>query len=68
MIFGRRQTGVASRWTVLDPVDELLRVFDPEADGKGLASSATPDPVQHLKGIPGAIADGQNEDGRGDLI
>jgi hypothetical protein len=66
MIIGRRQKGVAGRGSVLNAVDELLRVFDPEAEGERFGFQRYPGSAQHLKRIPGAIADCQKEDGSRD--
>jgi hypothetical protein len=50
---------------VLGLIDELLRVFDPEADGKRFRFQSQTGPVQHLKCIPGSVPDGEKKNGSG---
>jgi len=42
MIIGRRQMGVAGRGSILDAVDKLLRMFDPEAEGERFGFQRNP--------------------------
>ena len=57
---------MAGRGSVLNAVDELLRVFDPEAEGERFGFQRHPGSAQHLKRIPGAVPDCQKEDGSRD--
>ena len=42
-------------------VDQGLRVLDAEADGEGLGFDIDAGLVQHLEGVAGAVADGQDD-------
>jgi hypothetical protein len=63
MVIGRGQAGVAGRGPILNAVDEPLGVFDPEAHGERLGLHRHAGPAQHPKGIPGAVAYGEDENG-----
>ena len=58
LVVRRRQGRVLP--AVLGLVNSGLLVFDPHTHGKGLWLHGYPGFVQHFKGVPGAVADGQN--------
>ena len=53
---------------ILDPVDGLLRMFDTEADGKGLRYQGNPSFRQLLVGVVGGLTDGQDQPVRPNLL
>src|SRR3972149_10243190 len=53
---------------VLDTVDESLGMLHAEADGEGFRLQGYPGTLEHPKCVPCAIPQGQEEDGRIDLI
>ena len=68
MIFRRAQIGAVSGGTVLGAIDHLLAVLDAHAHGKGLLLHTHTVVVKHLKGIPGAVADGEDQVPDGKLL
>ena len=54
--------------SVLDPVDHLLRMFDAEADGKGLRRQGNPSLRQFPEGIVRRLTDRQDQPVRPDLL
>jgi hypothetical protein len=54
--------------SVLDAVDESLGMFHPEANGEGFRLQGHPGTLEHPKCVPCAIPQGQEEEGRSDLI
>ena len=54
--------------SILDPVDHLLRMFDTEADGKGLRRQGNPSLRQFPVGVVGGLTDRQDQMVRPDLL
>ena len=55
-------------FAVLTLVNETLGMLDPRAHGKGLLDHVDARPEQRLLGIGGAVADGQDQGIRGELM
>ena len=53
---------------ILDPVDGLLRMFDTEADGKGLRFQGNPSFRQLLVRLVGGLTNGQDQPVRPNLL
>ncbi len=60
LVIRRAQRRMPRRRAVLGAVDPRLQVLDARADGEGLAGEARALPVQHLEGLPGAVAHGED--------
>ena len=58
LVIRRRQSMLRS---VLSPVDDLLGMLHSNADGQGLLFHGQPLLMNHLEGIPGTVADCQND-------
>ncbi|GIW70366.1 MAG: hypothetical protein KatS3mg101_1113 [Patescibacteria group bacterium] len=66
-VAGGRQVGASRFTTVLDAVDEGLRMFDAHAEGEGLRLDDDMATVQQLVNVAGRVASGE-DDGRGGVL
>ena len=61
LVVGGRQGRVRGQGAVLGFIEPPLGVFDADAHGEGLAFHGDSGVQQHLEGIPGAVAHGQDQ-------